>query len=486
MRVDEDVSGVVRWFVLEETEKPNAEFEEISATSILAQELMGKRVGDAITLAKGHTQSRTGRIQQIMPKYVRRFQDVMAEMQVRFGSQSSVETVHIGSTKEEAAKGLERVLESVKRREAAVKEIRHVYDELPVSFHLFGERFGKNAYMALATLAQEEGQFVKCTLGTPEERRQGVFALQTAAVVVVDITAVATIRLIGIENLLLESKRFRFAMSEGTFGELQETLLGDLFSGSTSGTIQYHAGIVSFTEETAEQKAERRSKDQEFLSRLKAAVEIVPVVELSNLDPAKREPLEKMFGQYGAETIVLASNPDSVLWTDDVVQGELAKNEFGVKRAWTELVAEQTAIAGQITDADKERVVASLIGMEYSVTSFDSAAMLRAVEMSDATPWRTPLKQFVNVFRKPAGNLQGLLGIFADFIVKLYREDHLAQTRCRVLTALLDAIWITVPHVCHCCGSGKRVRSSSVLTVSDRNSLISASISGMRKCQISS
>ena len=56
---------------------------------------------------------------------------------------------------------------------------------------------------------------------------------------------------------------------------------------------------------------------------------------------------------------MLATNADAVLWTDDLIQAELAKNEFGVKRVWTELVAEQAALAGQITDAEKERVVAS-------------------------------------------------------------------------------------------------------------------------------
>ncbi len=89
--------------------------------------------------------------------------------------------------------------------------------------------------------------------------------------------------------------------------------------------------------------------------------------------------------------------------------------------------------------------VASLIGMEYSVTSFDSATMLRAAEMSAATPWRTPLKQFVDVFRRPTGDLQGLLGIFVDFIVKLYREPQVPEARCTVLTAFLDAIWATLP-----------------------------------------
>lgn len=235
------------------------------------------------------------------------------------------------------------------------------------------------------------------------------------------------------------------SFQRGASFKLPASLVGDLFSGSTSGTIHHRDGVAAFTEETAEQKSERRGKDQEFLDRLRAAVEIVPVLELAAIDPAKREPLEKMFGQYGTESIVLAASPDSVLWTDDLIQGELAKNEFGVKRAWTELVAEQTALAGQMTDAERERVVASLIGMEYSVTSFDSSAMLRAVEMSDATPWRTPLKQFIDIFQKPPGNLQGLLGMFVDFVVKLYREPQLPQTRCKVLTALLNAMWISAP-----------------------------------------
>ncbi|HEY6254137.1 MAG TPA: hypothetical protein VI685_29635 [Candidatus Angelobacter sp.] len=442
--VYDDLNGEVRWFVLEQTDKPNASFEEIPVDSALAQELKGKRVGDAVTLAKGQMQSRTGTIRQIMPKYVRRFQDAMGEMQVRFGDRSSVESIRLGSTEEEIAKGLQKVLDAVKRREAAITQVRRIYDELPVSFHLFGDRFGKNAYIALAGLAQEYGQFVKCTLGTPEERRQGTFALQTAVVVVVDISAIATIRLIGIEGILLDAKRFRFQMSEGTFNELQETLVGDLFSGSTSATINHRDGVASITEETAEEKSERRIKDQEFLDRLRAVVEIVPVMALSAVDPAKREPLEEMFGQYGVETMVLAANPESVLWTDDLIQAEVAKNEFGVKRTWTQLIAEQTALAGQITDAEKERAVAALIGMEYSATSFDSAAMLRAVEMSDATPWRTPLKQFVDIFRKPIGNPQSLLAIFIDFVVKLYRESYLPETRCKVVVALLDAIWVNV------------------------------------------
>jgi hypothetical protein len=83
--------------------------------------------------------------------------------------------------------------------------------------------------------------------------------------------------------------------------------------------------------------------------------------------------------------------------------------------------------------------------LNYTATHFDSGIMLKAVEMSDATPWRFPFKQIVEIFQKPTGNLQVLLGIFVDFVTKLYREDYLPESRCRLVTALLDALWRSVP-----------------------------------------
>jgi tetratricopeptide (TPR) repeat protein len=444
--VYDDLTGYIRWFVLEDTDSPSSDFEEISTKSALAAGFMGKRVGESVVLAEGTMQNRTGIVRQVVPKYVRRFQDSMAELQVRFPDQKLVESMRIGTTKEDTEKALRTILDSVKEREATITRIRQVYDELPMSLHMFGERFNENAYIALAMLAQEDGQFVKCSFGTQEERTEAEFAVKTASIVVVDITAVATIRLLNLEKFLFNPRKLRFRMTEGAFNELQETLLGDLFSSGTSATISYNHGVPSFVEQTAEQKAERRIQEQAFLDRLKASVEIVPTMQLSAVEPDRREPLEQMFGQYGAETMMLAAEPDSVLWTDDLIQGQLAKNEFGVKRVWTEVLVELAAASGEISKDERDRVMASLIGMEYSATYFDSAALLKAVEMTAQRPWRNPLKQFVKIFDKPTGNVQTLFGILVDTIALLYREDHLAETKCRVITAFLDALWNN-PHL---------------------------------------
>jgi hypothetical protein len=246
--------------------------------------------------------------------------------------------------------------------------------------------------------------------------------------------------------LLLNPQRLRFRMTEGTFNELQETLLGDLFSTGTSATISYNHGVPSFVEQTADQKAERRSQEQAFLDRLKASVEIVSAMKLSAVEPERREPLEQMFGQYGAETMILATEPDSVLWTDDLIQGQLAKNEFGVKRAWTEVLVELATASGELSRDERDRAMADLIGMEFSATHFDASALLKAMDMTGQTPWRTPLKQFARIFENPTGNVQTLFRILVETIARLYREDYLAETKCRVVTAFLDALWKN-PHL---------------------------------------
>lgn len=53
------------------------------------------------------------------------------------------------------------------------------------------------------------------------------------------------------------------------------------------------------------------------LSSSKSVVEIVPVMEVAAFEPAKREPLEEACGLCGAETMLLAARPGTILWTDD-------------------------------------------------------------------------------------------------------------------------------------------------------------------------
>jgi hypothetical protein len=61
-------------FVIEDTDRPSNEFEEIAASDDIAKELVGKKVGDTFVLVKNPIKNRVGKITPILSKYARRFQ----------------------------------------------------------------------------------------------------------------------------------------------------------------------------------------------------------------------------------------------------------------------------------------------------------------------------------------------------------------------------------------------------------------------------
>ncbi len=64
---------------------------------------------------------------------------------------------------------------------------------------------------------------------------------------------------------------------------------------------------------------------------------------ISTLTRPQREDLTASFGLHGAESILLASMPGQVLWTDDSVLANAARDQFGVRRIWT-----QAALMGRV------------------------------------------------------------------------------------------------------------------------------------------
>jgi transcription elongation GreA/GreB family factor len=432
--------GDPRWVVLEDTDSPSRDFEEIVVSCPLAENLIGKRTGDTVVIARGRLQDREATIIQILPKYVRRYQDSMAEMQVRFGAASSVESVRVGGPDDAGGpKGLDILVVSLRQRADAVMGIRERYMSAPLSLHLYGARFGGNAYMAIMDLAQAQNQQVKCSLGTPEERNEAVRSLQTAKALVVDITALAALRMLGLTKVL-SSAKYKFITSQRTRITLREMLYkASMFSGA-GATLSYEGGRPLVYEETAEEGERRGREDEEFMRFVEGATELRSGVALAALEPSKREVLEKVFGQYGSESMVLASDPDHVLWTDDLLQAQFSAQEFGVRRVWTQLVLGTFADVGLMSSDEYGEASARLIGMEFVATSFDASALLAGFKLAGWAPHRRPAAQFVRVFADPLADWQQLFGLFVSFIERLYREPILPASRFAITRSLLDAL----------------------------------------------
>lgn len=116
MQYAEGSDAPVGWFVIEDTENPNSEFEEIRAQSDIARGLLDKKVGDSFILAKSPIRDRVGKIVQILSKYTRRFQVIGDQMQLKFGTQSVIQSVRMPSPERLTPSDLQPMLDSVNRK----------------------------------------------------------------------------------------------------------------------------------------------------------------------------------------------------------------------------------------------------------------------------------------------------------------------------------------------------------------------------------
>jgi DNA-binding PadR family transcriptional regulator/tetratricopeptide (TPR) repeat protein len=434
-------SGDLRWFVLEDTEKPVRDFEEISLNDPIAKELLGKKVGDRFLLARASVANREAAITKIMPKYVRRFQDCSTELQVRFGPSAMLQSVQMGSDTSIDQRGLVSLMMSVQERAKLVALTQSSYAEQPMSLHIYGSRFNKNAYVALQHIAQTDGMALKCFDGNPATAEQAMSTLRERPALLIDLSAVATIRLLGLE-WILGTKVYRFVATQATWEELQETFSElESFGDRQRGSFSYQEGKYILQEEDAETAAQRKSEDKAFLDSFQSNVEIVPATQLAAVEPKTRELMLNYLGRYGAETIALAGQPRMILWSDDAPQSGLAAKVFGAKRACTQMVLLSFTEAGVLQPADYTRAVARMIGMGFTSTFFDAPCVLESAKLAQYRTGRFPLKQMLDVFQQAGSPARDLVRQFLGFFGLLQQEPLLLQQKAVVVSAFLNALW---------------------------------------------
>ncbi len=442
VRFEELPSGDPEWVVTVASTSPSEDLKQIGAEARMAKELLGKKVGETFQIAPGFMERR-GIIRQIIHKYVYQYNDCGERWQRRFPDEPMMESVRLGANQEEVQEGIKKLFEALQKHAETEVEMRRMYNSIATPLHIFGTWHGKNAYVGLITLAAEEGQNVRVTFGTAEERADALAALEATASLIVDLSIFATLRLLKLEHIL-KTKRFRFVVTDNTLRALRETLNRADNENSPAIGIQFIEGKVVGREETVEAKRERNQSDREFLALVEEHCEIVSVEELAFIDVTQRERSEKGFGLYGVEAMLLGSRTDMLMWTDDLVQAQMAATEFGTKRVWTQLVISLLTDSGLLSAKERDIASAKLVYMSYSFTSYDVASMIEAVELSAGKPWDGPLKSFVQIFGANDANLAVQVPILVGFIQRLYQENILPETRCAVITAFLNALWSNI------------------------------------------
>jgi tetratricopeptide (TPR) repeat protein len=426
------------WLVIDNTDKPSTEFEELSGQSEIARELLGKRVGDSFVLAKSPIRDRVGKIVQILSKYTRRFQDVGEQMQLKFGAQSVIHTMRVPPPEKFTLSDLQPMLDSVKAKAETDLKLRAIYKSSLVTLHLYGDRSGHNSFEALLNLAVSEDDFVRCVPGSRDFLVRALSALGSKSTVVVDLTALATLHLLGISRQVLTSTAFRFVMTPATFTELQE-LRAKSRQSAPHSVLYYEKGQHYIAETTEKESEKRKDTFEEFMQCVQRNVEVVPVPQLATLKPEQRRLLEQVLGRYGLESGVLALSPGYIWWTDDFAAADVVEKQLGSERVWTQALLEHLATLGVLDRSVVDEAYAKLVGFNYQATHFTGAAVVAALRVASGSIGAFPMHQMIRAFEPlPVADPNAAFRLLGEIILRMTLEPILPETRCMATKALLD------------------------------------------------
>jgi len=435
-------SGKEKWVVIEDSPNPNVALSEFPEAHPTADALMGKQVGETVVLAKTSARDRSAVIKEIIPKYVYRMRDIAENWQVRFPDKPFIQVfrvVEVDASTGENRPDLTDIKLVADKRYAETVEAESIYQQDPVPIHCFSSLLGCNPYDAFVFAALRPNLFVRSNRGFAEEKKSAQEALEISHTIVLDITAIASVRLLELNDVLSNWKG-KLVISQSTAAALR-SILDDVTSPrnprSHFGKVEQGYYFQDINPEDANAQAEQFSQFVEFIL---GTCETRGCPEMADVEPELREQLLTVFGQHGLESMLLARVPGHALWTEDMIVSDVGMTEFSTRRVWTQAVVEHAVSTGIVLQDKYLTVSAKLVGFGYQTTTFNQSVITRAGVLSewDADKW--PFSKILEQFSNETISVPDILGLAAVTIMAMYKEALLVERRQATLIRILERL----------------------------------------------
>ena len=464
----EEGSNTEKWVLLEEGNDADEALDEYGPQHPMTRAVKGKKAGEKFQLPEGRFSRRQATVKQMISKYAYRYMDVLINWQARFPGQAEIEMSYVRGDAipwDDMVDGFESLFEASYvhtngnghgngvangngaaknglangkangaggKREDLLKNAERTYADNSIPIHAVAERLNLNDLQTVFMLAQRPEAPLKCCTGSAEELEGALGAFERANAVVLDLTAIATLCMLGRLNLLPTWPR-QFVISQSTLAELRRLAFEDTL-------LRLPPGFSASINVNGNDGKRADVQLKGLADALQSVCRVRDSAVLASIDPERRERLVNFFGRHGAESIVIASMPGHVLWTDDMILADLAKTEFGVRRVWTEAALQARAQAGNLDPAELATASTKLAGWGYSFTTPSIETLLRAGSVAVWNPDQFPLKQALDQFASDSMNMSDAVRLAAELIVKMYNDQYLRGQRRTVTSRLLDRL----------------------------------------------
>jgi tetratricopeptide (TPR) repeat protein len=419
------------WHIIEDSLLGNIENarDEYSKEHCVSIKIVGKKKGDFFYLVKDDLQERKARILEISSKYLYRVQKCLEEFLKKFPG--SKELCSFPGFKPDGTVNLEPMQKLAQRDEKSIEQIMEMYDSQLIPIYWLAKHKGVSEFVVMNYYGSRSKLKIKTCFGMADEWNYSVAVANNSKKLVLDITALVT--LLFMDNDFWTKIDRELIISEGTYNRLRNIEAAQDDYVNEGSLASCNKGQLSFVSKDLQQAQAEQDRVKRFIVQVSKHCCVESGVILTQIPADKRKIYMDTIGQSNAETLVLASQGNNVLWTDDLALACLAITEFNCKRTWSQVIIN---LFGREETSDLNL---KLFMYGYNFTKIGINDLKTAIEQSKWQVNKKPLSEVISIFSDNnilTESIRVLLTQFIKYIWQNTTEFTAQQITLEVLNEL--------------------------------------------------
>ncbi len=433
-----------RWIIIEDREDINQLNREFSINHPISKELIGKKPGDTIDLPQGSITIKA-KILEVTSKYLLVYNEILGDHELSFPESRTIFRIPVEYSNDSSGKAsdIKPVINSI----TDVVDARHSYTMKAEDFYLQGrmaigtlsEILGINPINTFVSLSSNPHVGVRCCLGSFQERQEAFELMIDNPKLIVDMTSIITIAQLGI-GASIARKFGDLTIAKSTL-DLFEHMLSQFPFSNPGEFMQIGKDGGKYTRLMISEEIIQKEKEayEAAWEWAKKNCEIAPVSGALNINREKRDQMIQAVGLSFADTILIASEKNLILYSDDFWFRVIVLNEHQIFGVWTQPLLLSMLDSGALEIDEYRKCVISLASLNYYHTSINAEIILEAARMAN---WGNnyPLTNVLAMISGERSDEKPALEVVSDFIRMLRREKLLAHQFASGIDIVLDAI----------------------------------------------
>jgi tetratricopeptide (TPR) repeat protein len=423
VRFSVDGEPTEEWVVIEDGPAPSFSQREFPPDHHLAQQLMGRRVGDEFFMRDRPPQPVRGVVREILHKAVYRFQEVLRTAEVRFPETPVAQRFKLDLQEADPEKRFAAIITMAEERRRKIEVIQETYRGGMTPLAVVAKALHSTVFDLLASnFVGTREMPLRCSQWTAVTVGRAAQALASAQPLVLDSTAIFS--LFGLEALEgLSGLPLRLVVSENTLYELRGAHVLTPDAIKPAGFVGSEAGRLWYQENDPEMVRQQQARLKQFIGKFERRIEVCAAPLLTPVEPSKRRPLVSALGRSELDALLLAKVNGWTLWSDDQVLAQLAGAEFAVGRVWTEAVVRWLGGTGVMEPHSVSECVLALLGRNYQFTSLTVEDVIHAAVLSSWDAGREPLASAIGRLGDNEWETPGIFRLAGEVLVRAWRAS---------------------------------------------------------------